>query len=210
MQASARIRHAIQKVQDLIYHVSLLDMSRRWGDVDGLPTLRQLGLNEALSKVDAYGLPFHSRCYRHAATNSGKVWHRGLILWWKREEMTLVPMGRSLRLTFFRQPRANRPVISLPCSSFQIGANRSLRIAAPLCFGSGSVRSIQDRSWSALLAASSHVSSCSSDLAIIANCICRCSSLNGFSLKSCCCVASSRACSSRSAVHTVSHNPRAS
>jgi len=37
---------------------------------------------------------------------------------------------------------------------FQIGANRSLRIAAPLCFGSGSVRSIHDKSWSALLASS--------------------------------------------------------
>jgi hypothetical protein len=80
------MRHAIQRLQDLIYHVSLLDMSRRWGDVDGLPILRQLGLNEALSKVNAYGLPFHGRCYRHAATNSGKVWHRGESV----REVTLV------------------------------------------------------------------------------------------------------------------------
>jgi hypothetical protein len=43
------MRHAIQRLQDLIYHVSVLDMSRRWGDVDGLPILGQLGLNEALS-----------------------------------------------------------------------------------------------------------------------------------------------------------------
>jgi hypothetical protein len=105
-------------------------------------------------------------------------------------------MGNSLRLTFFKQPRPNRPVISLPCTSFQIGASRSLRIAAPLCFGSGSVKSIQDKSWSALLAPSSVVSSRSSYFASIAHRICRCSSLNGFSLKSCCCVASSRACSS--------------
>ena len=76
-------------------------------------------------------------------------------------------MRSSLRLTFFKQQRANRPAISLPCSSFQIGASRSLRIAAPLCFGSGSVRSIHDRSWSALLAPSSVVSSCSSDLQVL-------------------------------------------
>ena len=63
-------------------------------------------------------------------------------------------MGSSLRLIVFKQQRPNRPIISLPCSSFQIGANRSLRIAAPLCFGSGSVRSIHDKSWSALLAPS--------------------------------------------------------
>jgi hypothetical protein len=34
---------------------------------------------------------------------------------WKREEMTLVPMGSSLRLNFFKQLRPNRPVISLSC-----------------------------------------------------------------------------------------------
>jgi hypothetical protein len=101
-----------------------------------------------------------------------------------------VRMGSSLLLSYVRQPRPNKPVISLPCSSFQIGASRSWCIAAPLCFGSGSVRSIHDKSWSALLAPSSVVSSCSSDLAITAHCICRCSSLNGFSLKSCCCLAS--------------------
>ena len=77
-----------------------------------------------------------------------------VIVEWKREEMTLVPMGSSLRLIFFKQPRPNRPAISLPCSSFQIGANRLLCIAAPLYFGSGSVRSIHEKSWSALLASS--------------------------------------------------------
>jgi hypothetical protein len=41
-----------------------------------------------------------------------------------------------------------------------------------------------------LLAPSSVVSSCRSDFAIIAHRICRCSSLNGFSLKFCCCLAS--------------------
>ena len=65
-----------------------------------------------------------------------------------------MPMGSSLRLIFFKQPRPNRPAISLPCSSFQIGANRLLCIAAPLYFGSGSVRSIHEKSWSALLASS--------------------------------------------------------
>ena len=66
-------------------------------------------------------------------------------------------------VTFFKQLRPNRTVISLPCSSFQIGASRSLRIVAPLCFLSGSVRSIHDRSWIALLTPSSIVSACSSD-----------------------------------------------
>jgi len=79
-----------------------------------------------------------------------------------REEMTLVPMGSLLRLTFFKQQHPNKPVISLPCCSFQIDASRSLRISAPFCFASGSVRSIHDKSWNVLLAPSSVVSSCSS------------------------------------------------
>ena len=47
----------------------------------------------------------------------------------------LVPMGSSLLLSFVRQPRPNKPVISLPCSSFPVRASRSLRITAPLSFG---------------------------------------------------------------------------
>ena len=76
MQASARMRHAVQRLQDLIYHVSLLDVSRRRGDVDGLSILQHLSLNEALSEVHAYGLPLHGRRHKHAAMNSGQVWHR--------------------------------------------------------------------------------------------------------------------------------------
>ena len=51
---------------------------------------------------------------------------------------------------FFRQPCSNRPVISIPCSSSHIGASRSFRIAAPLCFWSGSVMSMHERSSRAL------------------------------------------------------------
>ena len=91
----------------------------------------------------------NGRNHRHAASHSRHV----LSL---HDEAHLEPVNPqfvlSRRVAFVKQPRPNRPAISLPCSSFQIGANRWLRIAAPLYFGSGSVRSIHEKSWSALLA----------------------------------------------------------
>jgi hypothetical protein len=121
--------------------------------------------------------------------------------------MTFLPMGKLASLDLFQ---AASPEQACHLVALLLLPNRHQSLVAhrrPLCFVSGSVRSIHDKSCIALLAPSSVVSSCSSDFTIIAHCICRCSSLNGFSLKFCFCVASSRACSSRSAVHYVVCGP---
>jgi hypothetical protein len=70
------MRHAVQGLQDLIYHICLLDMPWRRGDVDGLSILRQLGLDETLREIDAYGLPFHGRSHGHAASHSRQLLYR--------------------------------------------------------------------------------------------------------------------------------------
>jgi hypothetical protein len=218
----------------------LLDMPWRRGDRNGLSILWQIGLDETLRKINAYGLPFHGRSHGHAASHCRQVLYRAesvceVALIFRHvlplhDESHLEPLNLqfvlSRRVSFDLvmeaggdDPRAHGQLASLDlfqaaateqachlvaCSSSQIS---SLRIAAPLCFGSGSVRSIHDKSWIDLLAPSSVVSSCISDFAIIAHHICRCSLINGFSLKSCCCVASSCACSSWSAVHSVVCGP---
>ena len=51
-------------------------MPWRRGDVDGLSILRQLGLDETLREIDAYGLPFHGRGHAHAASHSRQVRYR--------------------------------------------------------------------------------------------------------------------------------------
>ena len=48
-------------------------MPWRRGNINGLSILWQLGLDETLCKIDAYGLPFHGRSHRHAATHSRQV-----------------------------------------------------------------------------------------------------------------------------------------
>jgi len=51
-------------------------MPWRRGNINGLSILWQLGLDETLRKIDAYGLPFHGRSHGHAASHSRQVWYR--------------------------------------------------------------------------------------------------------------------------------------
>ena len=165
-------------------------MPWRRGNINGLSILWQLGLDETLWKIDAYGLQFHGRDHRHAASHSKQVrygaesvcevafsFRHVLSL---HNEAHLEPLnpqfvlssrvsfdlvmeaggddpcadGQFASLDLFQAAAPKQACHLVALLLFQIGANRSLRIAAPLCFGSGSVRSIHDKSWSALLASS--------------------------------------------------------
>jgi hypothetical protein len=79
--ADAPLRHlrplcGAEGLQDLIDHVCLFNMSWRRRDVNGLPILWQLGLDETLRKINTHSLPFHGRSHGHAASHSRQVRYR--------------------------------------------------------------------------------------------------------------------------------------
>jgi hypothetical protein len=107
-------------------------MPWRRGNINGLSILWQLGLDETLRKIDAYCesvyeialvflhvLPLHDQAHLKPLNL--------LCVLSRRVSLDLImeaggdghrTHGSSLRLIFFKHPRANMPVISLPCSSF--------------------------------------------------------------------------------------------
>jgi hypothetical protein len=67
--------HAVQRLQDLIHHI-WSSTCPGGGEIYGLSTLWQLGLDKTLRKTNDYCLPFHGRCNLHAASHSRQVRYR--------------------------------------------------------------------------------------------------------------------------------------